>query len=434
MATPSFDTHADFAGQRDAADRLAPFRELFELPAAPDGTPARYLCGHSLGLMPRAAREAVARELERWSLSGVAGHFDGGDGWFSYHERFAAPLAALVGAEPREVVAMNSLTVNLHLMLVSFFRPDRERRRILIERGAFPSDRYAVQSQLRWHGLDPERDLIELGGGMLGGESRGGSLLDPGTLDAALAAAGGSVALVLLPGVQYLSGEAVDLAGCAAAARRHGCAVGFDLAHAIGNLALDLRRADPDFAVWCSYKYLNGGPGAIGGCFVNRDRLGEAGLSRFEGWWGHDKTRRFEPADRFRAIDSAEAWQLSNPPVLAMAPLAASLEHFTAAGIDRLRAKSVELTEYLEALLETLCGERIEILTPRDPARRGAQLSVRVRARSAEVGNVLARLRREGVVVDLRAPDILRLAPVPLYNSFADVHSSATALARALDA
>jgi kynureninase len=423
MRQAGVDKTAESAAAMDQADGLAPLRAEFHLPAGPDGRPARYLCGHSLGLMPRAARARVERELERWAQQGVAGHFDD-DGWFDYHERFAAPLARLLGADAAEVVAMNSLTVNLHLMLASFFAPQGERCRILIEQGAFPSDRYAVASQLRWHGLDPVRDLVEL-------PARPGDGPTAEALDAALSAEAGRVALVLLPGVQYLTGAAIDLAACAAVAKRHGCRIGFDLAHAIGNLAIDLRAAEPDFAVWCSYKYLNGGPGAIGGCFVNRRWIGSE-LPRLEGWWGHDQARRFAGDPAFAPTASADAWQLSNPPILAMAPLEAALALFDRAGIAQLRRKSLALTAHLEQALEQGCGEAIEFLTPRDPAARGAQLSLRIRQRPERTGDIVARLKAEGIVVDWRAPATLRLAPVPLYNSFADVQTSATALAAAL--
>jgi kynureninase len=319
---------------------------------------------------------------------------------------------------------MNALTVNLHLMLVSFFRPAGARRRILIERGAFPSDRFAVQSQLAFHGLDPDRDLIELG-------HADGRSLDAAALDLALARADGSVALVLLPGVQYLSGAALDLAGCAAVARRHGCRIGFDLAHAIGNLALELRAAEPDFAVWCGYKYLNGGPGAIGGCFVNRRWLGDDAVPRFAGWWGHDKTRRFAPEQSFSPMPTAEAWQLSNPPILAMAPLEAALELFMQAGMENCRQKSAALSSYLVNLLEHTCGDHIDIITPREPDARGAQISLKL-SRAELAQPAVDRLAAAGIVIDWRPPDVLRLAPVPLYNSFTDVHVCVTALARAL--
>ena len=424
MRSPGLDRGAEFAQAADAADALAAFREEFELPPGPDGVPARYLSGHSLGLMPRAARAAVAAELERWSRQAVGGHFDA-DGWYAFHERFAAPLATLVGAEPAEVVAMNSLTVNLHLMLASFFAPEGERRRILIERGAFPSDRFAVRSQLKFHGLNPDRDLIELG-------TAPGEGIAADALDERLSREPGRVALVLLPGVQYLSGAAVDLAACTAVARRHGCRIGFDLAHAIGNLALDLTAADPDFAVWCSYKYLNGGPGAIGGCYVNRRWTADPTLRRLEGWWGQDPARRFEATTSFAPLATAEAWQLSNPPILAMAPLAASLALFEAAGIARLREKSIALTGLLERMLDSECGDAIEISSPREPSRRGAQLSLRLKGTPDRAARIVAALRARGVVIDWRAPDLLRLAPVPLYNRFIDVHESVAVLAALL--
>jgi len=424
--TSTVDIGLDYAKARDDADELARFRHEFDLPRHTGREAGHYLCGHSLGLMPRQARTLVARELDRWATLGVEGHFDTGDGWFAFHERFAAPLARILGADSREVVAMNSLTVNLHLMLASFYAPAGDRRRILIEQEAFPSDRYAVQSQLAFHGFDPHEDLIQL-------QARSGRL-SADALDAALATQPGRVALVLLPGVQYLTGEAVDMQACASVARRHGCRVGFDLAHAIGNLELDLRASDPDFAVWCSYKYLNGGPGAIGGCFVNQRCLGDTKLPRLEGWWGHDKQGRFEPKTDFIPIDSAEAWQLSNPPILAMAPLEAALGLFGAAGLKPLRNKSIALTAYLESLLTALCGDQIELLTPPDPSARGAQLSVKLRRGAERTAAVVNRLRAAGVVVDWRSPDILRLAPVPLYNNFVDVHAAATALAAALRA
>lgn len=426
MTPPSFNSDISFAQELDAADELAGFRNDFELPRRPDGVARHYLCGHSLGLMPQAARESVQNELQRWSSLGVDGHFDGDDGWFSFHQRFAEKLARLLGAEAREVVAMNSLTVNLHLMLTSFFRPANGRQKILIEHGAFPSDRYAVQSQLALHGLEPAANLIEL--------APGSDPLTAEALDEQLQAHGDSIALVLLPGVQYLTGEALDLAACTTVAMRYGCRVGFDLAHAIGNLDLKLAAADPDFAVWCSYKYLNGGPGAIGGCYVNRRHLGDRNLPRLAGWWGHDERTRFESAPDFSPIETAEAWQLSNPPILAMAPLEASLELFSQAGIEKLRQKSITLTGYLENLVREFCTDSVELLTPAEPARRGAQLSLRLRRDANRTASIVEALRDRGVTVDWRPPNILRLAPVPLYNSFADVHASVTVLAAALRA
>jgi kynureninase len=435
------------AGARalDAADELAGLRARFAQPRD-GGRVLTYLCGHSLGLMPRAAPRRVAEELERWAALGVEGHFPNStraraqrmqrsrgsgaaaQGWLEYHERFSAPLAKLTGAERTEVVAMNTLTVNLHLMLVSFFRPTKQRYKILIERDAFPSDRYAVQSQLRFHGLDPKDALLEL-------PSRPGTWeLDRERLDALLGAEGERIALLLLPGVQYLSGERLDIAELTAAGRAHGCAVGFDLAHAIGNVPLALHRDGPDFAVWCSYKYLNAGPGAVGGCFVHERSSAAADLPRFEGWWGHDLERRFLMEHEFAPLRGAAAWQLSNPPILSLAPLAASLELFGEAGLARLRRKSESLTAYLAWLLAEELGERVRILTPSDPERRGCQLALQLVPEPRDPGKFAQRLRAAGVVADWRRPNVLRLAPVPLYNRFRDVHAAVQGLRRALDA
>jgi len=419
----TFDRSLDCAVELDRADGLADLRKRFAIPDS-NGAPAVYLCGHSLGLMPLAARAAVAAELDAWSARAVGAHFGADGGWYAYHERFAAPLAGLLGVDSGSVVAMNSLTVNLHLMLASFFTPNGERRRIVIERGAFPSDRYAVRSQLRWHGCDPDGDLIEL-------EPAAGALT-PAALDTLLAGQAGQVALVMLPGVQFLTGQALDVGEFAAVIRRHGAIAGFDLAHSIGNLPEPLAGGEADFAVWCSYKYLNGGPGAIGGCYVN-PRWHDASLPRLEGWWGHDKARRFALEERFHPIASAEAWQLSNPPILAMAPLATSLALFREAGTGRLREKSLRQTAYLRWLLEDGLGERAAFLTPASADDRGCQLSIRLHG-TAGGNNVIDRLTARNVIADWREPDILRLAPVPLYNSFTDIHAAAAALIAALDA
>ncbi|HEY8519783.1 MAG TPA: kynureninase [Gammaproteobacteria bacterium] len=423
------DPSLDCARALDADDELGAFRRRFALPR--DGARTLvYLCGHSLGLMPKEAPRLVQRELDRWAERGVDGHFEAdgaGSGWFDYHERFAAPLAELTGAMPREVVAMNTLTVNLHLMLVSFFRPTRDRYKIVIERNAFPSDRYAVQSQLRWHGLDPAEALLELA------PPAGARSLGPDALDALLEREGERVALVLLPGVQYLTGEALDLAAAVRTARKHGCRIGFDLAHAVGNVPLALHRSGADFAVWCSYKYLNAGPGAVGGCFVHERAAAEAGLPRLAGWWGHVPERRFAADREFRPMAGAAAWQLSNPPILSLAPLAASLALFEEAGLERLRAKSERLTRYLEFLLEAKLPGRVEVLTPAEPQRRGCQLSLRIVPAPRDGRELARRLRAAGVVGDWREPDVLRLAPVPLYNRFRDVYDAVQALAKVLD-
>jgi kynureninase len=348
-------------------------------------------------------------------------------GWLDYHRQFTGPLAELTGSYRDEVVAMNTLTVNLHLMLATFFRPTKDRYKILIERDAFSSDRYAVESQLAWHGLDPPDALVELA------FKPGTFELDRERYEALLAEEGERIALVLLPGVQYLSGERLDVAAYTHAARRFGCVVGFDLAHAIGNVPLALHDAGCDFAVWCSYKYLNAGPGAVGGCFVHRRHGQAAELPRLAGWWGHDRARRFLMEPRFKPLAGAEGWQLSNPPILSLAPLAASLDLFTTAGIKRLRRKSAALTRYLEWRLSRELAGRARIVTPADPERRGSHLAVQFDPLPRNARSFAARLRAAGVVADWRRPNVLRLAPVPLYNRYRDVYAAVQALRRTLD-
>jgi kynureninase len=380
----------------DAKDPLARFRNEFELPpAAP-----LYFAGHSLGLMPRRARTFVEEELDAWSRQAVEGHFAGERPWMPYHELVAAPLARIAGAREGEVVAMNSLSVNLHLLLVSFYRPTPARHRILIEAGAFPSDRYALCSQARFHGF-PEA-IVEV---PRGADPR--ELIDE------------SIALVLIGSPNFLTGEAFDLRAIATRARERGCTVGFDVAHGAGNLALDLHEDGPDFAVWCSYKYLNAGPGAPGGAFVHERHAG-SNLPRFAGWWGHDKASRFDMPGTFVPMRGAPGWQLSNPPILQFAVLRASLELFDEAGMPALREKSVKLVKLLEDLLASAC----EIVTPRDPRRRGSMLTLRVPGAPA----LVKRLRARGAIVDARPPDILRIAAPPLYTRFEDVHALASLL------
>jgi kynureninase len=440
VAGPKFS--AGLAGARalDDDDELSALRRDFELPRE-RGRTLIYLCGHSLGLMPRSARHAVEAELDRWGALGVDGHFPDAlptrgrprplraahGGWLDYHVQFTPLLADLVGAGRDEVVAMNTLTVNLHLMLATFFRPTPERFKILIERDAFSSDRYAVESQLRWHGLDPRDALVELG-------FRDGTFeLDRARYEALLAEQGESIALVLLPGVQYLTGERLDLAAYAAAARRYGCRIGFDLAHAIGAVPLAVHDSGADFAVWCSYKYLNAGPGAVGGCFVHRRHGEAASLQRLAGWWGHDRRRRFLMEPKFTPLSGAEGWQLSNPPILSLAPLKASLELFDRAGMKRLRRKSLVLTRYLAWLLDRELGGRGRLLTPTEPERRGCHIAIQFVPPPADASAFVARLRDAGVVADWRRENVLRLAPVPLYNRFRDVYGAVQALKRTLD-
>jgi kynureninase len=422
------------ARARDAADPLRGFRERFALPLDERGAPLVYLCGHSLGLQPLAARALVTEELDAWAQRAVEGHEHGGRPWVPYHQNLAAGLAELAGADPSEVVAMNSLTVNLHLMLASFYRPRGKRTRILIEAGAFSSDRHAVASQIAWHGLDPEKTLIELA------PAAGSDLIEPAALEASIARHASEIALVLWPGVQFRTGQSFELARIARAAHAAGAIAGFDLAHSMGNTPLALHEDGADFAVWCSYKYLNGGPGAIGGCFVH-ERHSRAqprsshggGLpgARLAGWWGHEEDTRFRMEPEFRAAQGADAWQVSNPPILAAAPLVASLMVFTAAGMERLREKSVALTGFMDELLRPL-APRLTIITPRDSAARGCQLSIRIAGGAGPGRRVFEGLRASGVVCDWRSPDVIRVAPVPLYNRFEDVQRFAARLAEVL--
>jgi len=421
----SFQRTLAYATARDAADSLARFRDQFAHPQGEDGKPLVYLCGHSLGLQPLAARERINEELDDWAAMGVRGHESARRPWIPYHELLTQGLAGLTGALPTEVVAMNSLTVNLHLMLASFYRPEQSRTRILIEANAFPSDRHALTSQIGWHGLNPHEELLELA------PVSGSSQITTEQIEYFLQQRGSEVALVLWPGTQYLSGQVFDLPRIAAAAHRAGCVVGFDLAHSIGNVSLHLHDSGADFAVWCSYKYLNAGPGAIGGCFVHERHADSRTVPRLAGWWGHDPATRFAMGPAFNPAAGAAGWQISNPSILSAAPLLASLDLFAQAGFAHLRAKSVALTGYLGFLLAAL---PVEILTPEDAQSRGCQLSVRMGRDAAHGRAIFEHLQRGGMVCDWREPDVIRAAPVPLYNSFADVFRFATALETALKA
>jgi kynureninase len=406
----------------DAADPLARFRSEFHIPML-HGREQRYFCGNSLGLQPKATAAAVLTELEDWAAYGVEAHFRGRNPWMPYHHQLREPLAALVGAEPIEVVAMNSLTVNLHLLMASFYRPTAERPAILIEAGAFPSDRHAVESQLRLHGFDPSRDLIELAGD----EPTGTVSMQ--AIERTLAEHGKRIALVLWPGVQYRTGQAFDIAEITRLAHAQGCIAGFDLAHATGNLELALHDSNADFAAWCHYKYCNSGPGAVAGAFVHA-RHAHTDRPRLAGWWGHDQSTRFLMGPEFVPTPGADGWQLSNPPILALAPVKASLDIFQRAGMARLRAKSEQLTGYLEALIREHAADTLEILTPADPARRGCQLSLRVIAGRERGRALFDALTAQGIVGDWREPDVIRISPTPLYNRFTDV----LALVRAVEA
>ncbi|SOU07609.1 kynureninase [Xanthomonas arboricola] len=398
----------------DAADPLRHLRDDFVFPqhAGQDQT---YFVGNSLGLQPRGARAMVAEVLDQWGALAVEGHFTGPTQWLTYHQLVRDGLARVVGAQPGEVVAMNTLSVNLHLMMASFYRPTPERGAILIEAGAFPSDRHAVESQLRLHGLDPATQLIEVEADQPNGTVSMAAIAD------AIARHGPRLALVLWPGIQYRTGQAFELGEIARLARAQGAMVGFDLAHAVGNIALTLHDDGADFAVWCHYKYLNAGPGAVGGCFVHA-RHANSDLPRMAGWWGHEQQSRFRMEPQFVPSPGAEGWQLSNPPVLALAPLRASLELFDQAGMPALRAKSEQLTGHLEQLIHARVPQVLQIITPAEPAQRGCQLSLRMAGGRAQGRSLFEYLQSVGVLGDWREPDVIRIAPVPLYNRFSDLH------------
>jgi len=400
----------DEAQALDLEDPLAPWRHEFVIPSAGQGD-CVYLCGNSLGLMPRLAAVEVNKVLKDWGRLGVQGHFDAEPDWFAYHEALAPQTAALAGALPAEVVVMNSLTTNLHLLMISFFRPAGERRVIVMEAGAFPSDRHAVASQMRLHDLDPATDLVLLR------PRPGEDLLRTEDVVRTLEELGPRLAMLLLGGVQYLTGQWFQVASLARAARAAGAVVALDLAHAMGNLPLALHDWDIDFAVWCGYKYLNGGPGAPAGCFVHERHHGQVDMPRLQGWWGTDPAKRFQMEDHFTPQAGAAAWQLSNPPVLAMAALKASLDIFHQIGMPALRRKSLALTGFLHGLLSAL-DPPVKIITPADAEQRGCHLSLQV---SGGAGDLVSRLARAGVICDAREPGLLRVAPVPLYNTFSDV-------------
>jgi kynureninase len=420
----NFEPGKSFALQMDAGDPVAHFRDRFHLPKTTTGDECVYLCGHSLGLQPKTARSYIEEELQDWAKLGVEGHFHAKHPWMPYHRFLTENMATLAGAQPSEVVVMNSLTVNLHLMMVSFYRPTATRHKILIERGAFPSDQYAVQSQIRFHGLDPASSLIELT------PRKDESCMRDEDVEALIECEGDSIALVLLGGVNYATGQLFDLAGITKAGQRRGCVVGIDLAHAAGNVPLYLHDWGGDFAVWCTYKYLNGGPGCVGACFVHERHERSWDLPRFAGWWGHREDIRFQMGPKFEPMEGAEGWQLSNPPIFALAPLRASLEIFAEAGMERLRAKSISLTGYLEFLLRQSGSPKFCLITPSDENRRGAQLSIRLAGNGRKICDSLA---AEGIIGDWREPDTFRVAPAPLYNSYQDVYRFVDRFLRALE-
>lgn len=411
-----FDRTPEFAQAMDRNDPLVRFREEFHVPVGNNGQPEIYFCGNSLGLQPKRTGAYVNDFLNDWATRGVRGHFEGHHPWMPYHEFLTAGLASLAGALPHEVVAMNSLTVNLHLMMVSFYRPTAQRFKILIEEHAFPSDSYAVVSHLQHHGLDPAEALVKVA------PRPGSELIDETDLLQIIEQHGKQLSLILLPGVQYYTGQVLPMAEITRIGHDVGAIVGFDMAHAIGNIPLFLHEWDVDFAAWCSYKYLNSGAGSVAGCFIHERHARNTGLPRFAGWWGHDKTTRFQMGPAFHPMPTAEGWQLSNPPILSLAAIRASLDVFhDAGGMTRLRKKSELLTGYLAYLLKLECGNHVQIITPDETLKRGCQLSLCIRSDQYSGKEVHRRLESAGVACDWREPDVIRVAPVPLYNTFEEV-------------
>ncbi len=399
----------------DAADPLRGFRTEFLVPRHGDGDQT-YFVGNSLGLQPRGAQAAVQEVMKQWAELAVEGHFTGPTQWLRYHRLVSAQLAEVVGALPEEVVAMNTLSVNLHLMMVSFYRPTAERPVILMEAGAFPTDRHAVEAQIRFHGFDPADCLVEVQ------PDEPAGTISLHAIEQAITTHGPRLALVLWPGVQYRTGQAFDLHAITALARAQGARIGFDLAHSVGNLPLQLHDVAADFAVWCHYKYLNSGPGAVAGAFVHERHHRDASLPRFAGWWGHDEATRFQMAPQFTPAVGAEGWQLSNPPILGLAPLRASLDLFERAGMQALRDKSLRLTGLLESLVRSRLPQVLEQVTPTEPERRGCQLSLRVIGGRARGRALFEHLQAAGVLGDWREPDVIRISPAPLYNRYQDLH------------
>ena len=420
----TFEATRDFARSLDAADELRSFREQFNLPGEKGGLKNIYLCGNSLGLQPKLAVQYVHEELDDWGNLGVEGHFSARRPWMPYHRIATKGLAYLTGAQENEVLAMNTLTVNLHVLMTTFYRPDAKRNKIVIESTAFPSDRFAVMSQLRLHGFEPDDALIEW-------QPRDDDQLHIDDLAQILDEHAGEIALLLLPGVQYYNGQVLDMAQLCQLASDNDCAIGLDLAHAIGNVPLALHDWAPDFAAWCSYKYMNSGPGAIGGAFVHAKHLDADGTRQLLGWWGHEESTRFKMAPTFAPAKGVELWQLSNPPILSLAPVIASLEIFAAAGIDNLRKKSLQLTGFLDFLLQERFADRIGSLTPANA--RGCQMSLVVRDKMLNARAIFESLEELNVTADWREPNVIRIAPVPLYNSFEDVYDFSKRLEMAIE-
>lgn len=398
----------------DAADALREYRDQFWIPKTTSGDPWIYFSGNSLGLQPKATQSYLSQELEDWKNLGVAGHFEASRPWVSYHQQTKKGLMHLVGAREDEVVAMNSLTANLHHLMVSFYQPTKQRKKVLMLSTAFPSDKYAVASQISFHGLDPDTSLVFVS------PKPGSHIIEEDQILEIIDDHADELALVLIEGVSYLTGQKFDLKPIAQKAHEVGAIIGADLAHGIGNVAWKLHDEEVDFAVWCSYKYLNGGPGCVAGAFVHEKHAKDFDLPLFAGWWGTQASERFAMKDTFEPMKGINRWQMSNVPILTSACLLASLEIFQEASIQTLEAKSKKLTQYLESLILEHLEHKVDILTPRDPSRRGCQLSLVVKGGDKSVHDALI---QKGVACDWRSPNVIRVAPVPLYNTFQEVHN-----------
>ncbi len=404
----------EYAKQQDQLDELSNYRNRFHIPKDNNGNELIYFTGNSLGLQPKSTKDYINQELEDWANLGVEGHTHAKNPWLAYHEFLTESMANVVGAKPIEVIVMNTLTANLHFMMVSFYQPTKTRYKIVIESDAFPSDKYAVESQLRHHGYDDKEGLI------LWKPRKGEELLHHEDLETILESQGNEIALIMIGGVNYYTGQYFDLKRITELGHKQGCVVGFDCAHGAGNVVLNLHDSGADFAVWCTYKYLNSGPGSLAGCFVNERHAYNKNLNRFTGWWSHNKQTRFNMRHEFDVLPGAEGWQLSNPPILSMAAIKASLDIFNEVGIQSLVKKSRKLTGYFEFLIQQLKNPDIKIITPNNPEERGCQLSIQVKNANKSLHN---KLTKSGVISDWREPDVIRCAPVPLYNSFEDVYN-----------
>ncbi|MCH8535117.1 MAG: kynureninase [Flavobacteriaceae bacterium] len=424
MIETIYDTGLTFAKQMDQDDPLKEFRQEFHIPKQKNGEEHIYLCGNSLGLQPKQTSAFIKQELDDWANLGVEGHTDAQHPWMPYHEFLSESMAKIVGAKPSEVVVMNTLTTNLHLMMVSFYRPTSKKYKIVIEADAFPSDKYAVESQLKFHDIDPAEGLI------LWQPRKGENLCRLEDLEQIVEDNKGEIALFMIGNTNYYSGQFYDMQKITKLGHENGIVVGFDLAHGAGNIQPNLHEVGADFAVWCTYKYLNSGPGSLGGCFVHERHANNKELKRFVGWWGHNKDTRFNMRKDFDPIPGAEGWQLSNPPILSMAAIRASLDVFERAGFEKIREKSVKITGYLEFLLKELEGNQIQILTPKNPTERGCQLSIQVKNADKSLYDALT---QKGVIADWREPDVIRVAPAPLYNSYQDVYKFVQLLKELID-